>query len=246
MSEPPPARPGAAAPGKPPVRRRAVSRLDLAVSRLSPAWRRALPGAGDLARRAARASLAGAARRDGRRVDRAAELSLVLADDALLHHLNRQYRRVDKPTNVLSFPGGVASADGGIGGAAPAMLGDVVLAVETVAAEAAAQGKTMADHFSHLVVHGVLHLLGYDHLAAGDAAAMESLEIEVLAGLGIADPYRPARSRRPARRGARPQKSISKKSIPQKSIPKKSIPRKSAQRKSGRGKPASGRGAALG
>ena len=179
-----------------------LPRLSLAVSRLSPAWRRALPGGGDLARRAARAALAGAAWRDGRRLHGPAELSLVLADDALLHHLNRHYRGVDKPTNVLSFPGGVVpgpvpSASPGRGAGIPAMLGDVVLAVETVAAEAAAQGKTMGDHFSHLVVHGVLHLLGYDHLTAPEARAMESLEVEVLAGLGVADPYRqPARSRR--------------------------------------------------
>jgi probable rRNA maturation factor len=194
-----------------------------------------LPGAGDLARRAARAALAGAARRDGRRVGGAAELSLVLADDALLHHLNRQYRRVDKPTNVLSFPGGVASADGDcVGAAAPAMLGDVVLAVETVAAEATAQGKPMADHFSHLVVHGVLHLLGYDHLAAGEAAAMESLEIEVLAGLGIADPYRS-----PSRGGRRPAR-------PHPARPGTSSSQKPARRKAGGAKPASRRGAAVG
>jgi probable rRNA maturation factor len=193
-----------------------VPKLSLAVSRLSPAWRRALPGGGEIARRAARAALAGASARDGRRLDAPAELSLVLADDALLHHLNRQYRGVDKPTNVLSFPGGVGpgpapSASVGGGAGAPAMLGDVVLAVETVAAEAAAQGKTMGDHFSHLVVHGVLHLLGYDHLTAAEARAMESLEVEVLAGLGVADPYRqPARPRRRSlearpvdRRGAR-------------------------------------------
>lgn len=211
MSEPPPSR------GRTAARRGApAGRLSLAVSRLSPAWRRALPGAGDLARRAARAALAGAARRDGRRLPGAAELSLVLADDALLHQLNRQYRQVDRPTNVLSFPGGVAPApaDGSasagpaapgpaIPGGAPAMLGDVVLAVETVTAEAAAQGKAMSDHFSHLVVHGVLHLLGYDHLAAADAAAMESLEIEVLAGLGVADPYRPAAPPGAARRQGR-------------------------------------------
>lgn len=144
-----------------------------------------------MARRAARAALAGAAARDGRRIGRGAELALVLADDALLHHLNRQYRGVDKPTNVLSFPGGVeaASALAGDGAGAPVILGDVVLAVETVAAEATAQGKAMGDHFSHLVVHGVLHLLGYDHMTAAEAAEMESLEVSVLAGLGIADPY---------------------------------------------------------
>lgn len=176
------------------VRRSAPARLSVAVSRLSPGWRRSLPGAAALARRAARAALAGAASRDGRIVPDA-ELSLVLADDALVHQLNRQYRGVDKPTNVLSFPGGTepapAEAHAGAKRApAPVMLGDVVLAAETVAGEAAAQGKTVADHFSHLVVHGVLHLVGYDHMSEAEARAMESLEVEVLDGLGIADPYR--------------------------------------------------------
>ncbi len=72
---------------------------------------------------------------------------------------------------------------------APAALGDVVLALETIAAEAQAQGKPLADHLAHLVVHGVLHLLGYDHETQGQARSMERLEIEILAGLGIADPY---------------------------------------------------------
>lgn len=197
------------------LRRTAPARLSLAVSRLSPGWRAALPGAASLARRAARAALIGAQTRDGRAVP-AAELSLVLADDALLHHLNRQYRGVDKPTNVLSFPGDTASAPALAAGAGdtaePAMLGDVVLAVETVAAEAAAQGKAMADHFSHLVVHGVLHLIGYDHMSAAEARVMESLEVEVLDGLGIADPYRrrPRQGRQATgtgRHDARPRKA---------------------------------------
>lgn len=182
-------------------RRRAPARITVAVSRTAREWRSALPGAAVLARRAARAALACAAKRDGRTVRGPAELSLVLADDDLLHHLNRQYRGVDRPTNVLSFPGADPGRNPPSRGAAnadqPHMLGDVVLAVETVAAEAAAQGKTMADHFTHLVVHGVLHLLGYDHMTPAEARQMESLEVEVLAGLGIGDPYR-----RPATRSA--------------------------------------------
>jgi probable rRNA maturation factor len=195
------------------ARRAAPARLSLAVSRLSPAWRAALPGAAALARRAARAALAGAAARDGRAVPGPAELSLVLADDRMLHHLNRQYRGVDRPTNVLSFPGGVdpgpavppaGAAERGM----PIMLGDVVLAVETVAAEAAAQGKTMADHFTHLVVHGVLHLLGYDHMTAAEARVMESLEVTVLGGLGVDDPYgRPSGRSGGARRRAAPRRA---------------------------------------
>jgi probable rRNA maturation factor len=155
-------------------------------------WRRALPGAAALCRRAALAALAAAA------AEATAEIVLLLGDDARLRALNRQFRGQDKPTNVLSFPAGAA----GQGGPALQPLGDIALAFETVAREAAAQGKTLADHAGHLVVHGVLHLLGYDHERAREAAAMERLETRILAGLGIADPYRAAA---PARRagGAR-------------------------------------------
>lgn len=102
----------------------------------------------------------------------------MLTDDDEVRQLNARWRGQDKPTNVLSFPAGDA-----------VLLGDVVLAFETVEREAAAQGKRFGDHLSHLVVHGALHLIGYDHVKAGDAAAMEALERRVLAGLGIADPY---------------------------------------------------------
>ena len=114
------------------------------------------------------------------------EVAVLLADDAAVRDLNRAFRGKDVPTNVLSFP--AAPVPGGRPDAAP--LGDVALAFETVAAEAAAEGKTLADHVVHLVVHGTLHLLGHDHDAAADAEAMEALEVEILAGLGIADPYR--------------------------------------------------------
>ncbi|HLB79022.1 MAG TPA: rRNA maturation RNase YbeY, partial [Dongiaceae bacterium] len=99
-----------------------------------------------------------------------------------------RYRGIDRATNVLSFPMGAPVG----AGAAPTPLGDVILARETVAAEARAQGKVVADHVSHLVVHGVLHLLGYDHERTADAAVMERLETAILAGLGVADPYRAA------------------------------------------------------
>lgn len=102
----------------------------------------------------------------------------MLADDAALRALNARWRQQDKPTNVLSFPAGDS-----------VLLGDVVLAFETVRREASEQGKSLADHMSHLVVHGVLHLLGHDHERPRDADVMESLERQVLAGLGIADPY---------------------------------------------------------
>jgi len=114
-------------------------------------------------------------------------LALVLADDATVRALNRDYRGADKPTNVLAF----AALEGetpAIPGE-PVELGDVVVALETVLAEAQAQGKAPADHLAHLTVHGTLHLLGYDHQDDGEAEAMEGLEVRVLAGLGVADPY---------------------------------------------------------
>ena len=171
-------------------------RLAVAVRRLTPGWRQALPGAGVLGRRAAHAAFAAAAPAlpAGRRL----ELTLVLADDATLRQLNRAHRGLDKPTNVLSF--GHPRNGPSLPPSAPMLLGDVVLARETMAAEAAGQGKALADHFVHLTVHGVLHLLGYDHEKASDAEMMEGLEIAVLAGLGVADPYRPGRQRSRRRR----------------------------------------------
>jgi probable rRNA maturation factor len=156
-----------------------------------PAWRTALPRRRAICRAAARAALAAAPA--GRAVkSAAAELSIVLGDDALLRRLNRQWRGKDKPTNVLSFPArDAASRAAAPPAGAPLPLGDVILAFGTVAGEAAAQGKTLAGHLAHLVVHGVLHLLGFDHEEAATAARMEALETEVLAGIGVADPYRP-------------------------------------------------------
>jgi probable rRNA maturation factor len=144
------------------------------------AWRKALPRVAALARAAARAALA----QSGKRILRA-ELSLVLADDATVRALNARWRGKDKATNVLAF----ASDEPPVCGA-PVLLGDVVLAFETVAREAREQGKNLADHLSHLIVHGVLHLLGYDHLRAAPARRMEALEKRILASLGIGDPYR--------------------------------------------------------
>lgn len=120
----------------------------------------------------------------------ATEISIVFGDDTLVHGLNRDFRKLDRPTNVLSF----ALTDGADpmpprSPGEPVMLGDVVLAYETVTREAREQSKSSRDHTLHLVVHGVLHLMGYDHETEADARVMERMERRVLAGLGIADPY---------------------------------------------------------
>ena len=123
----------------------------------------------------------------GRSSREAAEATVLLTDDAAIRALNRAFRGEDKATNVLSFPSAMPTGAG-----QPRHLGDIALAYETLAREAAAEHKTLADHATHLIVHGVLHLLGYDHDTEADAEAMEALEIAALARLGIADPYRDA------------------------------------------------------
>lgn len=117
--------------------------------------------------------------------------SLLFADDAEVQVLNRQWRAKDKPTNVLSFPmlereDLLALVPDG----PPELLGDIALALETCAREAAEKGASLEDHAAHLIVHGLLHLAGHDHeTSPQDAAAMEGLEIKALALLAIADPY---------------------------------------------------------
>jgi len=116
---------------------------------------------------------------------------VMLAGDAFIARLNRDYRGKAGPTNVLSFPALSAGADapeGASGG--PLLLGDVVIAFETTRREAKAAGKPMAHHLAHLAVHGVLHLLGYDHEREKEAARMEALEVEILREIGVPDPYR--------------------------------------------------------
>jgi probable rRNA maturation factor len=112
-----------------------------------------------------------------------AELSIVLTDDAEQQELNREWRGIDKPTNVLSFP--QIEPFGPVSG----ILGDIVLARETLEREAEELQKPFLHHFTHLVVHGFLHILGYDHIEERDALEMESLETRILATLGIPDPY---------------------------------------------------------
>jgi probable rRNA maturation factor len=112
-----------------------------------------------------------------------AELAIVLTDDSAMRALNRIWRGVDKATNVLSFPTKRA-AEG------PPLLGDIVLAYDTIAREARRQRKPFAHHVAHLAVHGFLHLLGYDHEQHADAEAMEQAERDILRRLAIPDPYR--------------------------------------------------------
>lgn len=107
-----------------------------------------------------------------------AEVSITLTDDAEIHELNREYRKIDRPTNVLSFELGDS-----------VLLGDIFISLDTVAREAAAAGISVEEHTAHMVVHGVLHLQGYDHLTDRDAAVMERREIEILSRLGIKNPY---------------------------------------------------------
>jgi probable rRNA maturation factor len=123
------------------------------------------------------------------RTARAIEIDLTLSSDEVVRRLNHDWRGKDKPTNVLSFPGIDAAALARLPQAAPCPLGDVILALATCEREAVEQGKPLAAHAQHLVVHGVLHLLGYDHEDEAQAQEMEGLERQVLAGLGIPDPY---------------------------------------------------------
>lgn len=136
------------------------------------AWIAALPDAVAVVERAAAAALGGTG----------GDVVVLLTDDAAVHDLNARFRDRDQPTNVLSFPAAESAAP---------HLGDLVLAFGVCEAEAAAQGKTLSDHLTHLTVHGILHLLGLDHVDEGEAEAMEAEERTLLASLGVADPYRP-------------------------------------------------------
>jgi probable rRNA maturation factor len=117
-------------------------------------------------------------------IDGEIAVAVLLTDDAAIREINKEWRAQDKPTNVLSFP---AAEQPGMPG--PRHIGDLVLAFETTAREAEEEGKTLAAHASHLVVHGVLHCLGYDHETDEDAQEMEAIEVVALRGIGVADPY---------------------------------------------------------
>ena len=124
----------------------------------------------------------------GRLVDMDTEIAIRLADDEEVRALNAQYRGKDRPTNVLSFPAELP--DGLPEGVKLPLLGDLVLCAPVVAREAREQGKPLNAHYAHLTVHGVLHLLGWNHEDSREAECMEQLEREILAGLGVDDPYR--------------------------------------------------------
>lgn len=114
------------------------------------------------------------------------EVSVRVVDRDEIQTLNRDYRQCDRATNVLSFPTGDIA---GLPDDAPRILGDIVACAPVIAAEAASQGKVPNDHWAHMIVHGALHLLGYEHEDEDDATTMEALEVAILADLGIADPY---------------------------------------------------------
>lgn len=157
----------------------AQTRVVVDVARHAAAWR-TLPGVTALVRKAAVAAVRGS----GRDMPAAVEIAIALADDAQVRDANRDWRQSDKPTNVLSFP---ANAPYTVGEAS--FLGDVILAHETIMKEAQELSRPVLDHVTHLVVHGTLHLLGFDHLETAEAEAMEALETRLLAGLGVPDPY---------------------------------------------------------
>ncbi len=175
-------------------------KLTLDISVPSLLWRR-LPRARPIARETIAAAAESGAPGEG------SDVSLCLADDAALRALNLSWRGFDKPTNVLSFPSTTAvhvdAVDDRVGRAqrarlqpavaqesAPVVsLGDIALAYETLAREAEDLGVSLADHYRHLLVHGFLHLIGYDHETDAEAERMEALEAKILARLGVADPY---------------------------------------------------------
>lgn len=153
------------------------------------AWLDAIPPLKALAREAVAAALerAPAWKPKALPAGRTAEVSVCFADDDFVRALNREFRDKDKPTNVLSFPGADPEDYQETG---EILLGDIVLALGVVAAEAEDQKKSMTDHTTHLVVHGLLHLLGYTHDDEQTAMEMETLEVEILGTFGIGNPYR--------------------------------------------------------
>ncbi|MCB8840817.1 rRNA maturation RNase YbeY [Aurantimonas sp. VKM B-3413] len=156
--------------------------LTVALSVECPAW--AAAGLGDI-ERLAQETFAAAAARLGLPETLTSEIALTLADDETVRGVNAEWRDKDRPTNILSFP----MADLGPGEPPGPLMGDLILAHETVAREAREEDKAFADHFRHLLVHGFLHLMGFDHAEDAEADVMEAHEVAILQGFGIADPY---------------------------------------------------------
>ena len=151
-----------------------MTRIALDIEIEDAAWTAAAPEAERLVRAAAQATL------DAHEDVAGASIAILLTDDASVQALNRDFLGKDYPTNVLSFPAPSNPDD---------QIGDIALAFGVCVREAGEQGKALGDHLQHLVAHGVLHLLGYDHQGDDEAEAMEALEREILAGLGVRDPY---------------------------------------------------------
>jgi probable rRNA maturation factor len=195
------------------------SSIEIDIRIASSAWRAALPNPAAAVRRAAIAAL-----KAELPVKARTSLSILLTDDAEMRKLNAGWRAKDKPTNVLSFP-----AENAVDPAKPpAYLGDVALGLATCKREAREQKKTLADHVAHLTVHGVLHLLGFDHMDDDQAEAMEPLETVILAKMGIADPYRMAA---PAKQKPAAKKKPAKKKAVKKTAKKKAVKKKAAKKR---------------
>lgn len=154
--------------------------FDLTILLDTPRWQDVLPDYEDLCHRTIQRTFENVHNSDGEK-----ELSLVLGDDALLQSYNHQYRGKDKPTNVLSFPASLPAQTFQMSH----NLGDILISLTTLEKEALEQHKSLSSHFQHMLVHGLLHLFGYDHLTDEEANAMEELEIRILQTFGIANPY---------------------------------------------------------
>ncbi|MCU0894502.1 MAG: rRNA maturation RNase YbeY [Rhodospirillales bacterium] len=156
----------------------------------APGWAARFDDIEELCRRAVDAALAAAPAPRSR-----CRVSVLFTSDATMRRLNASYRGQDKATNVLSFPADADAGGAGIAFDEPPLLGDIAIGLEAVLREAEDEGKSPADHVCHLIVHGTLHLLGYDHDDDTEAYVMERLEAQVLAGLGVPDPYEPLMER---------------------------------------------------
>ncbi len=170
-----------------------MTKLSIHLDKASGKWNRAFPSMQGKIEQAAACAFMNAKKPSAFK-RRAFEVNIILTDDINVKTLNRQYRGKNKPTNVLSFPQinlqNFRRTELDMFPRNDAIpLGDIVLAFQTIRAECLQQDKTLENHVIHLIVHGTLHLLGYDHMRVGEAKAMENLECDILASLGYPDPY---------------------------------------------------------